>query len=121
MKVIYIKIKQKVVVEEEKLNNTLLWFDMQTKKMHKFEGGKLTFKYDESKKKNIPQIHDTYVKKQKTVTNQGHLLRWIDQNIDDAKIKQQNADAYSISLYVDDRDYLHIIEKLQAENIEYDT
>lgn len=120
MKVIYLKIKQKTIVEEEKLNNTLLWFDMQENKMHKFQGGKLSFHYDATKKKNIPIVKDTYIKKQKIASNQDYLHRWIEQNFDDSIIKQQLTDAYAISLFIDDKDLDKVVRKLQIENIEYD-
>lgn len=77
MAIYIIDISRKQMPVREKVNNKLLWYDSDKKKLIEFYGGKIVPVFDIKNKKLMPKVEDIYTVKYELKSNTKEIEEWL--------------------------------------------
>ncbi len=121
MKTIYLEIEKSSVRKLSNQNRDIFWFDRESKKLVKFNGGCLNFEYSIKEKKLMPVVSELKSPKYEKHNNKESILKWIklNENLFNMNINAEESSNSFIAIDVLDSEEKLVKDSLDNSKIRY--
>jgi len=119
MKTIYLEIENRMQKSSQESKSVLLWYNVAEKKMEKYCGSHLNFKYDFNTKKMRVNAGDAKSTVYVNASNKKILEDWIAKNASLVKMNSEESSSKSLAIDVEDNDYETVCNILDAQGFRY--